>query len=1654
MKYDRKFLVRVIVWLKADMHFSKKCEAIRDRLLGYLSTGNYFDPSFRRFFDGGVQAIPYKILPDDPTQVASLKKILNAFSEAATGFKHLENLDIRSERYTAGIIKDFALVTYKSIHKLYSAVEMINLGGTDIERFVGPQLSGMVRDLQSVATSLDTLTSETSEVSEDKHLRLDAKAIRQDPGGMAAKAFAKVVGFLPEEEQSADKGFENLSHIFFELPKIFEDLRIAIATGESDISLKARTTSVTHQKVVLEKALKDISERHTLFALPAYYSALKAITTHSSDLLSTAAPLTKQTYLDAVDTLNIIRHDYLPILIAELERTEENMALKPGTLVAPAITKMQAYYSELASYVEMIAVQAGYLDDAKIQAEYKLAKTAFFFLGANPEYKVGEVLTPVKGLRNLADEGFDASLRAKRALRLAEAKIEKDDHSALDAADRFFRKLATHRGFGPQSVMDRLVSLAQFSSDEKLALLSDYKLFHKYLCELNPELDKLIIEMLTTSQPRTWLSRINLGGLKDLYANHFAAIMALEGPVRVDIQQAIAQGDFKVKLIEHGGTQREAVFYDARHHKTQLVKTVPPFAGLASICPEGRPATYYHEQRVLFLVQLQAVNDAKKAMKGFFNTLRDNHPHENPKFVELDEGEKEELRRFYLTFQSHVVAEDRLAKLNDRLVEALMSSDPENDLRIADLNTMHTQLVPKFDEWIHQTTQYVEDFAESEHDAILATEITPLGSELAKKTLFAKLEEIKISKKVAAFITINLREFYAENLDRDVFRKLEFNKLPLLNMHTLSPEVKVHQQIINTLHFVQQTLEKLEIAGASGDPNGIYYRTKYIINILKLVFDVVDAKRNLERASANPGLSLIMGQALNILEPLKYLPLIGNYFQPKAPVARSEAPVVLSEVSRPSIVTLWQQQQDILRRARSMEAMVDVAPVIAPPAEEPEAEEAPLKPAVSYLRMIGEQLFKMPLAVKKSLRGEGDAEVAKDEAELAGKINDFVSSLNGFSWETEYLKSILKTVGIVNEQVTSMGADSRALVMQSVDKLPETVGAKLVGVADTAEFELGLKPGTLSKQVRDQFKAFYATLVTQLPHGQDQQALTARLSTSLTKARIAQELTRQALLSEHDDSLEYENVVFDSAHPDKDKINALFQQLEEVQSPLMEKKHLLIKIYSKIYPYLLESNQASMFREDYITSSIQEDDLEGKIAELEVMQLMLTNRLGAFSELKNLFDFDVADEGFTTENQEKFLTIYERLQPYLVRINVDYDTASFLRSLETPEDFIQETQKILKLESQLHEVVDTHRQSHQERLVQCSRRLEYLQAEFREEDLAKDVEVDAFKFKILSDHVTTTVKNRLDTALGHYVDVFLCKFLSQLRDPAERILEGLTLEDNIEDEVATRVQTREKALLSGLEPFKRAFSGLNDTLLNLSSLELPVGYIEANPARVEMQRELHKALQHLKRADAFKVDSTIEDIAIERQYADKMVLKMREYLVLARCSDLLLKMMSHLAEDPTKLYSRITQAKVQETHQLMGMLCDETQAVSTRLRHFKERVTSQESQDALLKNSDNFIVRILKSLWSLITGWKSPEEKMVIAVKRQLSLFREESVKADVRPPKRDAPEVPGMDVTSASHDEGIDLAVNPEHDKDDGDNDSDSDSDSDYMTPVNIAPK
>ncbi|HGF1461868.1 TPA: Dot/Icm T4SS effector SidH [Legionella pneumophila] len=1228
-----------IIYLKEDLKIADTCKTIKDGLLKSITDKTHFSEELAAYFERDNPNVPFKVNTTDPTQVAVLKKLLNALENAEKSFRAIENIDISRDRYTAMIAKDAVMVSYKAVHEIYAALQLINHSNSDIQDIVGPHIQKLLPQMALASKALGNFAPEHPEES-------------------AGAVLAGVVNMLPTEKPTESESLGKLSNLIFELPHYFEELQKLIATGASGIATKSITSAEDYQSAMIKKAnetkyyFEQLSSKSGLSAIPSYLSIVKRLIAHSTDLVNAGAPLTKQAYLDAVAKLEDIKHNILPQLISELEMVEESMGLKPGLLTDPALEQMNKYYTQLAEQVDNIAKAAGVLDTVSDYSDSIGGKIVRFLAGDSKKLDVGPKLTSAPDLGVLMDDVFIQKRRSNQESRLNEARLGSEDKNVLAAANRFFDKIGSYNSI--HKAWSKW-SLANISQSEKDALIKEYKQFQPHFAALYPDIDKLVVDALTQPTGSNIVSRLYSSDYKQLWSSdHFKQVLSCKDSVLSSIQQSLAQSEFKAKLIEKTMSHSEETAYTMNNKTTNLTTRVQPFEPLKFTLEDDKPVEYYHKKVIAASNQILELERAQKGVAEFFNYIQKKYPHENPSFDSLDESDKEFLRKAYKTFQPQLLALKH-DDINTRLVSSLTSSKPTDPpLRLTDLVSLKSGIDDYLNEKISDLNQDKTTLLDKEEEAreeqYAKAPLVARGAELEKQTLFGQMSKLKLSKSVDDFFNKKFQTYLKDNLSPEIWKQLssngetlDFDKIPYLEFHKDSPEVAMYKQLINSIHYMKNGLENLESLNDYGDPNNIYHRTRFVMTTFNaLVMNICFSKYYVMEAGNNPGLKAIVQEGLDLLKPLEGMPLIGDYLKT---TEKQEPP-------KQNIITAWKKQQAVVESGLS---------------------KGP-KPKTDQ-QLISEQLGKIQEAIDNF---DGDLEISDSAREkIKTQIGEFAKGISGLSFGPGSAKKILAALTKLETQLSNLDKESPEVTLGKLKDTHSELNAQFRAAAEYTEYHSGQKFGSYSNNISTIVSNFCNGLVSNLPLKQEPAPKGKTPEKSVTPVITGATNPHEVVFgTEHEE--------FNSVYQPYLLLKRITDEFRDQNNPYKpsfdELKEEAVSYYDKIQP-LLESVDPK-FDKNFIAKHKESSTLLKAIDEVMSMRQRINNPESSFAKLKDLhLEGDFEKE----ENKEKFRQLYKEIQPYLHKIDSTYDQTQFLEGLKTAKDFSGALQRIMNEENALQQ---------------------------------------------------------------------------------------------------------------------------------------------------------------------------------------------------------------------------------------------------------------------------------------------------------------------------------------------------------------------------------
>ena len=201
-----RFLELWIIWFKEELKIADLCKAVKSNILSSLTNTELFSEEYGPYFDRVNPNVPYAIQPTDPTQIAVIKKIINALEHTEKVMRAVEQLDINRDRFKAGIAIDAFSICYHAVDEAYAALQLINNSSADIQNILSPHLKTLLPQLALASEQLKNYAP-------------------QHPGEIAGAGLGQIVRMLPRKEHTQDEALGHLSTFIYQLPIYFSHCR-------------------------------------------------------------------------------------------------------------------------------------------------------------------------------------------------------------------------------------------------------------------------------------------------------------------------------------------------------------------------------------------------------------------------------------------------------------------------------------------------------------------------------------------------------------------------------------------------------------------------------------------------------------------------------------------------------------------------------------------------------------------------------------------------------------------------------------------------------------------------------------------------------------------------------------------------------------------------------------------------------------------------------------------------------------------------------------------------------------------------------------------------------------------------------------------------------------------------------------------------------------------------------------------------------------------------------------------------------------------------------------------------------------------------------------------------------------------------------------
>lgn len=890
-----------------SLELSSQCNTIRTDLAMLVTNKDVFSEVLTNQLQPSTAGPPYHLSPDDPEQIAVIKKLSNILYNLETLLSELEQLELTEDMYTVELAQHAPQVfknTCQAINQIYDAIQLVNNSSASIQTMMPPQFEKLQEGCVYLCEKLSKFTSSST-----------WSGVEQTLGETIGETLSR----LPTERTSSEAiDFFDLSKIATNIPgyiaqvqhiikheSLFPEVQVDEAPEDYQRRVQKKAKSLASS---LEKATSNTGLRQDWNML----SSIKKLNSITIELINTCSATTKEAYVKGVEKLDQLQFEAIPQMISELESLEENLGLKSGTLTEPALESAQAYYQQLANMVDSIPKAAKALDSVKEIEKKWYAKV----LSKDVKIAQKEEL-PIRPITNsLINSSFVEKRQALQRERLHEAQAQVyETENSIKAADAFFKKVASINTFYNNG------QFSSISAEEKQELALLYKQFQTQMAATNPKLDAKIVNYLNLTE--TEKEQLNKGKqqsssiLQSLWGgltatkkyaqqmatiatsvlqgeNEFKKVLGAQNKVIKSLQTELATQRQRVALIE--GTQaKTAKEAQAALGGGSVLEVEAPLAQITKFKPPDKAvASNLHKQYLEFAYQTKKIDEAKNALAQFgrqLNAITD----KNKTLSSISQEEKELLKAQFKKVQPYIrlLGEDdiKMNRLNSRIVNSLMLDKPGegNEITIAQLLEFQAPI----DAYLNQ----IKANNEEEQDKCTRLEfqtrkqslsppitLVPVGV-TTKNSLLSQLSDMQLSTKVHDFLHENIIPYLQENLSADLLAELDLEEdLSELKPYSVAKEeasqISLYKNVINSFLHLEQALRAFEEKGQHEATESTISQALFLGTTgLSVGGAIYKASNAVSALQGNAQLEALLQQGMNIIAPMKQLPGVAVVFE-------------------------------------------------------------------------------------------------------------------------------------------------------------------------------------------------------------------------------------------------------------------------------------------------------------------------------------------------------------------------------------------------------------------------------------------------------------------------------------------------------------------------------------------------------------------------------------------------------------------------------------------------------------------------------------------------------------------------------------------------------------------------------------------------------
>lgn len=161
-----------------------------------------------------------------------------------------------------------------------------------------------------------------------------------------------------------------------------------------------------------------------------------------------------------------------------------------------------------------------------------------------------------------------------------------------------------------------------------------------------------------------------------------------------------------------------------------------------------------------------------------------------------------------------------------------------------------------------------------------------------------------------------------------------------------------------------------------------------------------------------------------------------------------------------------------------------------------------------------QHLFLLPQKIERLKKGSDNSATISLNTTQRQEISKLLALLKNSGLKPSYMSNFLTAIKTLESNLQKGGASLNQALLETLPNLRDVHMAQIICKIDTVEFELGLRPGSVSTPLNDALDDFAQSLVQHLPQVSDQKDLELHLATHNVDLRVAAEQKRLKAIEE------------------------------------------------------------------------------------------------------------------------------------------------------------------------------------------------------------------------------------------------------------------------------------------------------------------------------------------------------------------------------------------------------------------------------------------------------------------------------------------------------------------------------------------------------------